>query len=219
MTMRAHHFSSISRANIPALLFLLLVSPVLPASDDAAWLRDQLRQTTVELRRLQDENGALQQRLQKAGTVAAPVPAPADGAAKAEARRARAEAERLQTENSRLQAELAAANERNAGLQQTLLPLQQQLQAAEQARAELASAAAAAAQCESDNAELAKLGLEVVARYRDRGFLDVLRGAEPLTGVARARHETLAEKYRAGMVKATRAGVPAVDAAADNTNH
>lgn len=205
-------------ASLLALCFTLLASPLLPAADDAAWLRDQLRQTTVELRRLQDENSALQLRLQKAGTVSAPANPPADGAAKAEARRARADAERLQAENSRLQAELAAAVERNTALQQALLPLQQQVQASEQARAELASAASVAAQCEADNAELAKLGLELVARYRDRGLLDVLRGAEPLTGVARARHETLAERYRAAMVKATRAGVPAVDAAADNIN-
>lgn len=195
---------------IAGALLLLCASQPAFAADDATWLRDQLRQTTVELRRLQDENSALQQRVEKAGSEK-PAPA-ADPQAKAEAKRARADAERLQAENTRLQTELTAALERSTALQQALTASQTQLQTSEQARSELVTAANAAAQCERDNAELARLGLEVTARFQQRGVWDALRGSEPLTGIARARHEALAEKYRADLINATRAGVPAADA-------
>lgn len=180
--------------------------PHASAADDATWLRDQLRQTTVELRRLQEENGALQTRLEKAARESA-APAAADTQTKIEARRARADAERIQAENVRLQTELVAANECANALQQSLATTQGHLQAAEQARVELTQAAGAAAQCERDNAELSRISLDVIARYRERGVWDVLRESEPLTGIQRARHEALTEKYRAAVIDATRAGI------------
>lgn len=194
-----------ARAVLCATLLFASV-PHASAADDATWLRDQLRQTTVELRRLQEENGALQIRLEKAARESA-APVAADTQTKIEARRARADAERIQAENVRLQTELVAANERANALQQSLAAVQGQLQAAEQARVELTQAAGTAAQCERDNAELSRISLDVIARYRERGFWDALRESEPLTGITRARHEALTEKYRAAVIDVTRAGI------------
>jgi paraquat-inducible protein B len=174
--------------------------PPLLHANDPAWLRDQLRQTTVELRRVQDENSALQVKLANAS--ASPVAKPADN--RADVTKVRSE---MRQEAARLQAELAAANAQLLSTQGAL--------AAANAQAATASRDAAAARqlllqatqqvqaCAQENGELVAISNTLLQKYRDRGVWDALREAEPLTGIARARHEALIEKYRGAIVDAT----------------
>lgn len=50
--------------------------------------------------------------------------------------------------------------------------------------------------CRSKNAELGKLGGELLARYRAKTCQDVMSENEPFTGIGRARMENLLEDYR-----------------------
>ena len=50
--------------------------------------------------------------------------------------------------------------------------------------------------CKTNNDELYRLNNELLERYQQRGFLDTLVGAEPVTGLGRVRLENMAEEYR-----------------------
>jgi DNA repair exonuclease SbcCD ATPase subunit len=50
--------------------------------------------------------------------------------------------------------------------------------------------------CQAKNAELGRLGGELVERYRAKTCADVERETEPFTGIGRARLENLLEEYK-----------------------
>jgi len=50
--------------------------------------------------------------------------------------------------------------------------------------------------CEAKNGELAKLGYELVERYRHKSCADIALDNEPFTGIGRARMENLLEDYK-----------------------
>jgi septal ring factor EnvC (AmiA/AmiB activator) len=50
--------------------------------------------------------------------------------------------------------------------------------------------------CEDKNAQLARLGGELLRRYRDKGLLDALKQAEPFTQIERVKMENLWQEYR-----------------------
>lgn len=187
---------------IKRLACLLLCVLALPASAQTAFdtkLRDQLRQTILELRQLQDENASL-----KAKLAAAPVAAPApvkNPDSEAATRRARADA--------------AKQTERATALEQTVAQLQQQL--AEQLKAATISATALkvasereqllnqqatalqarGTSCEARNGELLKISQELIERYKKRSVADVLLDKEPLIGVHKIKLETITQEYEA----------------------
>ena len=59
--------------------------------------------------------------------------------------------------------------------------------------------------CDANNVELVKIGNELVARFRDKSFGDLVKSSEPLTQVGRVRLEELAQDYH---VKITDLAVP-----------
>ena len=50
--------------------------------------------------------------------------------------------------------------------------------------------------CRASNDDLYKANSELLERYEKRGLLDLLAGAEPVTGLARVRTESVVEDYR-----------------------
>jgi hypothetical protein len=50
--------------------------------------------------------------------------------------------------------------------------------------------------CEEKNAELARIGGDLLQRYRDKGFVDALKQNEPFTQIERVRMENLWQDYR-----------------------
>lgn len=50
--------------------------------------------------------------------------------------------------------------------------------------------------CEDKNMELARIGGELLQRYRDKGLMDALKQAEPFTQIERVRMENLWQEYR-----------------------
>lgn len=192
----------------PALVASLVLMPLLSmpvAAADDTWMREQLRQSTIAVRQLQDENSAL-----KAQLAGAAKPVAEAKPSRAEINRVRAEAERAaQAARVPLEQELVL-------LKQQLQQAQMQLSAQEEERRRLAAAAGESAQCRTDNAELVAVSEELLAKYRDQGVWAALWQAEPVTGIPRARREALLEKYRAGIADGTFAGMGAaqVDTAA-----
>jgi len=51
-------------------------------------------------------------------------------------------------------------------------------------------------QCDAKNAKLVKIGDEVIERYRNIGVSEVLKKAEPLTGLKQVEYNNLAQEYR-----------------------
>jgi chromosome segregation ATPase len=196
------------RAAAVLLLPCLLATPAWAQSESAeARLRDELRQTTLQLRQEQDTNAELRARQQTLEQQlaqlqqAAPTPkaaAPADAAELARLR-SQAAAQGVQAESLRQQV---------AALQQTLAQWQQGYQkAADAARGRDAEARKYEAQyhdldsreqaCEQKNAELVRIGNELLERYKDKGFWDALKDDEPFTRIHRVQLEQAAQGYHA----------------------
>ena len=174
---------------------LLAVVAIAPAVQAQAGLdtrmRDQLRQTILELRQLQDENAAL-----KAKLAAALVPAKAPDS-DARLQRALAEAGRQGNRSQALEQQLAAAQGQLAELQRQLGDGTAALRASQEREKQLGSQGselkARGEQCEARNVELLGISRELIGRYRDRGFLDVLLSREPLLGLRRVELEKIAQ--------------------------
>lgn len=204
----------VARARVNVLAATLLAG--LAASDALAQsattedrLRNQLRQTTLELRAAQDENAALkakQQELEQAAATdrnkpAQPAPPPPDT-----------------REIERLRNMLASEKANGAALQQQLDQFQQQQaqwekayqQAADLARSRDAEARKYQAQfqdsdgrlqtCTRDNEQLFTLGNELLQRYRDKGVWDSLKDSEPFTKIHQIELEKLAQNYHAKLL-------------------
>ena len=184
------------RRPISLLLPLLLAVPCLVQAQGAldTRLRDQLRQTILELRQLQDENAQL-----KAKANSAPAAPAADPDTTQRLKRALAEAGRLGNQEAERARELDDARKQIAELTRRLDSATadgRTAQAREQRlNADLAAVRSTVSTCESHNGQLADLGRELLERYHDRGFTDVLLDREPLLGVHRVRFETLVQTY------------------------
>jgi hypothetical protein len=50
--------------------------------------------------------------------------------------------------------------------------------------------------CKASNDDLYRTNSELLERYEKRGLLDLLAGAEPVTGLAQVRTENVVEDYR-----------------------
>jgi hypothetical protein len=118
-----------------------------------------------------------------------------------------AEARRLRAETGKQRAELAAAAEREAELKDDLAKTSAALKEAKQTGEQLARRLANQGEtsrywqaktelCEAKNTELAKIGADLLERYRDKSCLDAQAQNEPFTGIARVRLENLMEEYK-----------------------
>lgn len=195
-----------------ALSFFGLSLPSFAQSAPDARLRDQLRQTTTQLRALEDDNAGLkakvdaltQQLAQRPEAPVAAAPKPADDA-----------------ELRKLRAQLQQQKARTAELEQTLSTVEPILARWKQSYEQVATMAktrdadakryeadyqqsqTAQQACIADNASLVRIGNELIQQYRDKGVWSTVRDREPLVGISRIKFEKLAQDYHARIVDAT----------------
>lgn len=168
-------------------------------------LRDQLRQTTLQLRQLEDENTDLKAKLDTASQQAA----------------AAAQAPKASASEARLNRQLKDSAARTTALEQQLDAMQKSLdqwkqayqQAATVARtrdgdaraldAKLHESQSQAQSCEDKNAKLVKVSDELLERYRNKGAWESLKHEEALTGLDRIELEKIAQDYHGRIVDAT----------------
>lgn len=175
-------------------------------------LRGQLRQTTLDLRSAQEQLASLRAEndsLKAAAALAKPAATPAVDAAAQRALAAKsAELASLRAESSSNREALAkwqSAYQEAAEVARTRdLELRRLSEAGEQA-------GNYGRDCAAKNRELVDIGQQLLQRYRDKGVFSSLAQAEPLTGLAKVRFETLVQEY-AG--KLADAAVPPAPAAA-----
>jgi len=195
---------------------LLPPSPAYAQATDARASREReaLRRAQASLQEAQQQRDALQ--AEKAGLDKARTEAEAAAGQQRKALAvALANVKRLRDELTRLQAEQAADGSRHgdairaaesvaAGREQALQrQLAQALRESEsrrQANAGLATLLATRSQALDDaarrNRELHALGLEALARYRDKGVVDQALQGDPVLGFTAVRIENVAEQLR-----------------------
>jgi hypothetical protein len=189
-------------------ILMLVLAGSAHAESDAMQQRllDQLRQTTLQLRQVQDENAELKSKLDAANGRLAARPAAAPQA---------------HSEDPALRRKLAVQTSRSEALEQQLAQTQKVLaewkqgygKAVDVARARDADAKkyealykashARATACTADNAQLVTIADELVSRYKGKGVIEALRDNEPLTGIHRVSLEKLAQTYHDKVVDAT----------------
>ena len=176
-------------ALIVALAGLVPVAASAGAAEDR--MRDQLRQTILQQRQIEDENNALKGQLATATAAQAEAKKLESSLGAARKRAARVDELERQQEllrNDYVQLQKAytemseaykGGQEKNSTLAGQMKDTQQQLGV-----------------CTTHNQHLAELSGELLARYRDRGFFDVLLAKEPVTGLRRVELEKLEQDYR-----------------------
>lgn len=180
----------------PLLLAAVAIAPAVQAQAGLdIRMRDQLRQTILELRQLQDENATL-----KAKLAAAPAAPTRNPDSEARLQRVLAEAGRQGNRSQELEQQLTAAQGQLAALQRQLGDGTAALRASQEREKQLGTQGTElktrGEQCEARNVELLGISRELIGRYRDRGFLDVLLSREPLLGLRRVELEKLAQTYQ-----------------------
>lgn len=195
------------RSGLALAALWMLVGPAAHGQTSAAEerLRDQLRQTTVQLRDAQDTVADLRSQLDAANkqleaqraavATASAAPRRTDNAA-AELRKA------VEERNQRLE-----ETQQQLGSSQKLLGQWQQAynQAAALARARDADAKKFEGQyqevnarmqtCTADNAELVRISQELLHRYKSKGVWQALKTGDPITQLSRVKLEALAQDY------------------------
>ncbi len=168
-------------------------------------LRDQLRQTTLQLRQLEDENSDLKEKLNAANQQAATA----------------AKVPKASAEEARLNRQLKESGARVTTLEQQLDAMQKSLdqwkqayqQAATVARtrdgdartldAKLRDSESHVQSCEGKNTRLVQISDELLERYKNKGAWESLKNEEPLTGLDRVDLEKIAQDYHGRIVDAT----------------
>jgi chromosome segregation ATPase len=113
----------------------------------------------------------------------------------------------LEDANTALELELADAEDREEALKARLAETEKALAAAREEGAQLRKRLAnqgttigfwqaKTEACQAKNGELAKLGYDLVERYRQKTCGDITLENEPFTGIARVRMENLLEDYK-----------------------
>jgi hypothetical protein len=194
-----------------AILPLCLLAGQARAQSDSAEarLRDELRQTTLQLRQEQDENAELrarqqtleQQLGQQQNAAPAKAPPPSDAALLV----------RLRGEAAAQAAQAEAARQQAAELQKSLAQWQEGYQkAVDAARGRDADARKFEAlyhdldgreqTCEQKNAELYDIGNELLDHYKNKGMWEALKDDEPFTRIHRVQLEQAAQGYHARLL-------------------
>lgn len=174
---------------LAVLTFALGVAmPASAQSDDSAGLRDRLRQVTLQMRQVQDDQATIL------------------------AQKAAAEAERdsVKKQLAALQSELAHARQNGqranvveGDLARTKDALAQAASVAQQNQAERDKLRTAASNtqtvleaCEVKNTQLLAVSREILTAYENFDFIDSLSAREPFTRLKRVELENLAQSYR-----------------------
>ena len=200
--------ADLARALLAAGVGLLPAFASAQAAPEAK-LRDQLRQTILQMRQLEDENASLKAQL--ATATAAQADAKKLQGSLGAARKRAARADELEQEQQVLRNDYQQ-------LQKAYLEMSEAYKSGQDKSNTLGGQVKETQQqlgvCTTHNEHLADLSGELLARYRDRGFFDVLLAKEPVTGLRRVELEKLEQDYR-GKIRDERLAVPAT-AAQDN---
>lgn len=210
------------RQSFTLLLWLGVALPVAAQTAPDARLRDQLRQTTLQLRQLQDENSGLKAQVETLGKQALAVPVVAEPkvddaelqALRAKLRQEQVRAADLQQKLEAVESNLTAwkqsydqavslAKTRDADAKRLESQGEQTLVAHQQTVSALQA-------CVADNASLVQIGNELIGRYRDKGVWSAVRDKEPLLGLTKLEFEKLAQDYR-GRIADHTVSVPPVN--------
>jgi chromosome segregation ATPase len=183
--------------------------PVAHAADSSSaeqQLRDQLRQTVLELRETQDENAALKARqatlTEQLATQTPPPPVrKADDKQLAALQRAvqQQTAQQQQYQQQLEQAQKLLAQWQQA-YQQAAEVARGRDEAAKKYQALYEQSSSAGASCASKNAELMQIGNELLQRYENKGMWESLRDEEPFTQLHRVKLEKIAQDYHDKLV-------------------
>lgn len=186
-----------SRLLLAVVLLLGSAELLAQAAPTDTRLRDQLRQTTLDLRAAQDEIVALKAQLLAAKPVA-PVADPEElRQAQAQAAAERTRAEGLAVQLSKTEGVLQQWQDAHA---QAVALARSRDEDAKRLSVELVASQQRNTQCSADNAELVAVGTELLDGYRNKDFGDVFKAREPLTQLGRVRFEELAQQYRVRIV-------------------
>jgi len=161
-----------------------------------------LRQLSEEKAKLEEENAALQKEkaelADKAGKLEAQLkllePLPA------EVERLKAAVQALQAANAGLQSQLGSERDKEAKLRAKLKEIITQAKKIQGDNQLLVEAVKEReqwiAQCGQKNGGLAELQGELIQRYESKGFLEVLKDAEPLTGIGHVQTENTVQDFQ-----------------------
>lgn len=197
---------------IPWLEGVILATLTLAAGGAAAQssvaeerMRDQLRQTTVQLRDAQDSIADLKAQLEKANSqleaqraapaVARPKPNSAETTALRNAVEERNQ--RIIDVQQRLEDEQKLLGQWQQAYQQAAGLAKARDADAKKFEAQYAEASRRGETCGKDNAELVKISRQLLDRYKKKGVWSALRDEEPITQIHRILLEALAQDYHA----------------------
>lgn len=193
---------------ITAVTIVLVVwsSTAAAQNADADRLREALRRTTTQLRSLEDRQAELQARASESEQRAATLQAKLE-AANAEVNTLTEKLDKSQERLVSAGSHISAQNDAITRLDESLAKWRKAYdeavnvaRAKETERARLATELAAfterATTCEAKNVELFKIGNEILERYKEVGFGDVLARHEPFIGLKRVELQNLVQDYR-----------------------
>ena len=191
--------STMRKAMIAAMLCLSLgmAMAVRAAADDAteARLRDALRTTTDQLHRLEAENAALQEK--QSGQSVAP--------AVNEKKKSTASNRTIAELQRRLTAAEQDAAKAKAAYAEAIAVVEKKDAENAAASAGIAADKNKMAICQAKNEAMAKIAGEILERYENAGFGDILARKEPFVGLKRVELQNIAQdtgdKIRESTVK------------------
>ncbi|WP_428312736.1 hypothetical protein [Hydrocarboniphaga sp.] len=194
-----------------ALSFFGLSLPAFAQAAPDARLRDQLRQTTTQLRALEDENASLKARTDALTQQLAQRPEAPAAAAKpiddAELRKLRAQLQQQKARTAELEQKLGTVEPILARWKQSYEQVATMAKTrdadAKRHEADYQQSHAAQQACIADNTSLVQIGNELIRQYRDKGVWSTVRDREPLVGISSIKFEKLAQDYHARIVDAT----------------
>ncbi|ATQ66864.1 MULTISPECIES: hypothetical protein [Methylosinus] len=174
---------------------ILSLLPAAGADSDGDRLRDALRGAIMQQRALEDQRAALQAKLTEAESARARLEGQIK-TAKGEVKAAeKAHREAIEEFNQRLA-------DRDQTLEKWKVAYEEAADVARAKDAERAKFEAQAASfkaslkvCKTKNAELGKIGRELLQHYESANFADLAMASEPLTGVRRVEIQNLLQDY------------------------
>jgi DNA repair exonuclease SbcCD ATPase subunit len=172
------------------LMLLGLMTGAVAQSDDGA-LRDRLRQVTLQLRQVQDDQATIQ--AQKASAEAErDLLKKQLAAAQAELARVRHNGDKVAV----VEAELAKSKDSltQAAAQATDAAHQTQAEH-EKLQTAVTNARTVIEACQAKNVKLLKVGRDILAAYSDFNVIDMVGANEPFTRLKRVELENLAQDY------------------------
>lgn len=188
--------------------------PLLAHADQSAEdrLREQLRQTVMELRQEQDENADLKAKAAAAPAAPVVVQPRVDKASRAQLEQAKRAASEEQQHADDLQKQLDDLKAQLSKVQADAADaLRAQVKATDDANARADAVQAFADNdrtCLDDNQKLVELNQAVLESYDRRGALDVIWRSEPVTGIPHVEIERLVQTYHARVVDAAAPPAP-----------